>query len=116
MSNRWVLTMIRLPSPLELNRNSEAIIPTRQRAIDCRTPVIVNGSVYGTITCTQSFGSLVRYERATSSSSSFTLRAPSSVLIRIGQSPKRTTTTSFARNSKPRTARMNGIKATIGVA
>ena len=91
-------------------------MPTSARAMPCRMPVIVYGSVYGTITCHHSFGSLDRYDLATSSSSTFTLRAPSSVLMRIGQTANIVTTTSFARNANPKTERMNGISATIGVA
>jgi len=68
------------------------------------------------ITCPQSCNSFERYDCATSISSGLTLRAPSSVLIRTGQMPNITTTISFARNSKPNTARMAGISATIGVA
>ena len=68
------------------------------------------------ITCRQSFRSVDRYDFATSSRSFETLRAPSTVLIRIGQTPKSVTTITFARNSKPNSERMNGINATIGVA
>ena len=116
MSKRFVYVRIRLPSPVAASRYSLASIPISDRATACRTPVIVYGSVYGMITCRQSCRSFERYDCATSTRSALTLRAPSTVLMRMGQTPNSVTTITFARNSNPNSERMNGISANIGVA
>ena len=59
----------------------EAPVSTRLAdGMACRTPVIVNGSVYGSITSRHSAHSLERKDCATSISSGLMLRAPSTVL------------------------------------